>query len=84
VLKNEDYSSKKKGKGQLIDKSKNIELIARLNRYSETKVSVPRIKRGSRQELETLINEEALPLARYLRNEVKDWNPRIVELSSSD
>jgi hypothetical protein len=81
VLKNEDYSSKKKGKRQYLDKSKNIELIARLNRYFETKVSVPRIKRGSRQEPETLINEEALLLARYLRKESNSWHPRIVSLN---
>jgi hypothetical protein len=29
------------------------------------------------QEIETLINEEASSLARYLRNEKKDWVPRI-------
>jgi hypothetical protein len=27
--------------------------------------------------LETLINEEALLLAKYLRNETKTWTPRI-------
>jgi hypothetical protein len=27
--------------------------------------------------LDTLINEEALLLARFLRNERKEWNPRI-------
>jgi len=30
-----------------------------------------------RQTLETLINEEALLLAKFLREERKDWNPRI-------
>jgi len=32
---------------------------------------------GEQQETETLISEEALLLAKYLRNERKDWNPRI-------
>jgi hypothetical protein len=44
-------------------------------------VEIPRMKVGKRQEFETLINEEALLLAKYLRNERKSWNPRIVQLS---
>jgi hypothetical protein len=28
---------------------------------------------GEQQEIETLINEEALLFAKYLRNEKKDW-----------
>jgi len=31
-------------------------------------LEIPRIMRGERQEIETLINEEALLLAKYLRN----------------
>jgi hypothetical protein len=31
---------------------------------------------GKRQEIETLINEEALLLAQYLRNEKENWIPR--------
>lgn len=34
----------------------------------------------SMQEIETLINEEALLFAKYLRLETKEWNPRIVDL----
>jgi hypothetical protein len=41
-------------------------------------VEVPRIRHGSRQTLETLINEEALLLAKYLRDERKTWVPRII------
>lgn len=33
--------------------------------------------RGEKQEFETLINEEALLFAKYLRNEKKEWRPRI-------
>jgi hypothetical protein len=32
--------------------------------------------RGKKQEFETLINEEALLFAKYLRNEIKEWKPR--------
>jgi hypothetical protein len=35
---------------------------------------------GKQQEIETLINEEALLLAMFLRNERQSWKPRISEL----
>jgi CRISPR/Cas system-associated endonuclease Cas1 len=34
-------------------------------------------KKGKRQTIETLISEEALLFAKYLRNEKKEWVPRI-------
>ena len=48
-----------------------------LNKYFETKVEIPRIKVGKRQTIETLINEEALLFAKFLRNEKTEWRPRI-------
>jgi hypothetical protein len=39
-------------------------------------VEIPRIKVGERQMIETLISEEVLLFAKYLRNEMKQWNPR--------
>jgi len=56
-------------------------LIGELNRYFETEVNIPRIRKGERQEIETLIDEEAFLFAKYLRGERPSWNPRIVELS---
>lgn len=47
------------------------------NRY----VEIPRIKHGNRQTLDTLINEEALLLAKFLRNERKEWIPRTVNIN---
>ena len=38
---------------------------------------IARLKNGKRQTLETLIPEEALLLAKYLRNESREWLPRI-------
>jgi hypothetical protein len=35
------------------------------------------MRQDKRQTLETLINEEALLLAKFLRNEKKEWKPRI-------
>ncbi len=40
-------------------------------------VEVPRVRHGNKQTIDTLISEEALLLARYLRNEKKDWHPRL-------
>lgn len=41
------------------------------------RVAVPRIRIGKRQTIETLINEEALLLAKFLRDERNTWIPRI-------
>jgi hypothetical protein len=35
----------------------------------------------TRQNIETLINEEALLIAKFLRNEQKEWNPRMALLN---
>ena len=56
------------------------EFIKRLNAYFESKVEIPRMKVGKGQKLETLIDEEALLLAKYLRDEKKSWVPRIAIL----
>lgn len=81
VLKIEDCSTDRKGKRQYLNEEKTRDLINRLNRYFETRVETPRIRRGEHQEIETLINEEALLFAKYLRDEKPTWNPRIVALS---
>jgi hypothetical protein len=41
---------------------------------------IPRIRHGSKQTLDTLINEEAFLLSQYLRNEKQKWIPRVVSL----
>ncbi|HDQ06723.1 MAG TPA: hypothetical protein ENN36_08405 [Candidatus Bathyarchaeota archaeon] len=46
------------------------------NRY----VEIPRIKHGKRQTLDTLINEESLLLAKFLRKEKKEWKPILPNL----
>lgn len=81
ILKQEAYAGNKFGKRQYINESKNREFLDRLSRYFETKVTIPRIRRGEHQEIETLIGEEAFLFAKYLRDEKPTWNPRIVELS---
>jgi hypothetical protein len=41
------------------------------------------MRHGSRQTIDTLINEEACLLARFLRNEKERWIPRITDLASA-
>jgi hypothetical protein len=43
-------------------------------------VKIPRIRHGKKQTLDTLISEEALLFAKYLRNERKEWIPRIINV----
>jgi len=52
-----------------------------LNSLFECEVEIPRMRHGSRQSLDTLINEEATLLAQYLRNEHDSWFPRIAKRS---
>jgi hypothetical protein len=47
-----------------------------LNLFFERMVDIERIKVGKRQTIDTLICEEALLFAKYLRNERKEWIPR--------
>ncbi len=48
-----------------------------LNSLFERKFDVPRIKHGEKQTLDTLICEEALLLAKFLRGERGCWLPRL-------
>ncbi|MDH5691356.1 MAG: hypothetical protein OEY81_08020 [Candidatus Bathyarchaeota archaeon] len=73
----EDYSSSRKGKREYLCEEKTRDLMERLYGFFESWVDVARVKHGDRQTVETLINEEALLLAKYLRNERETWSPRI-------
>jgi CRISPR-associated protein Cas1 len=77
VLKTEWFSVDRLGKRQVLNREKTKELTERLNDYFERKVEIPRIRHGSKQTIETLINEEAMLLAKYLRSEIPQWKPRI-------
>jgi CRISPR/Cas system-associated endonuclease Cas1 len=48
-----------------------------LNNLFNRKVQIPRIKHGEKQTLDTLICEEALLLAKFLRGERNSWVPRL-------
>ena len=80
IMKDERTTRKRWGKREYLNVSKTRELERGLNELFECWVDVPRIKHGSRQTLETLINEEALLLAKYLRDEKNSWLPRITRV----
>jgi len=53
------------------------DMMNQLSHYFESMVEMPRMKVGERQTIETLINEEALLFAKFLRSERSTWSPRI-------
>ena len=59
VLREEDYSLNRKGRREYLKKDKNTAFVRKLNKYLATIVEVPRTRVGERQEIESLINEEA-------------------------
>jgi hypothetical protein len=56
------------------------DLAQSLDELFDRKVEILRMRHGSRQTPDMLISEEALLLARFLRNERKEWKPRIVSI----
>jgi CRISPR-associated protein Cas1 len=79
ILKTDEYANKK-DKRQFLNDSKRRDFLGNLDRCFKSNVSIARIRRGRKQELETLVNEEALLFAEYLRDEKQSWIPRKVEL----
>jgi len=77
TVKTESCSSNRKGKREYLNDKKTMNLMRNLTEYFERMVDVARIMHGNRQSIDTLISEEALLLAKYLRNEIKTWTPRI-------
>lgn len=70
----------KMGKRQYLNNTKTSQVMKRLDLFFEEKVEVPRIYLGKQQTLETLINEEALLLAMFMRGKKNTWMPRILPL----
>jgi CRISPR-associated protein Cas1 len=73
AMRREDYSPKRKGEREYLNKTLARDMMNKLNSFFESTVEIPRMKHGKRQTVETLINEEALLLAKYLRNERHSW-----------
>jgi hypothetical protein len=75
------YDEAQDGQEDHLCKFETDSLADGLNNLFKRKVEIPRIKHGKRQTLDTLINEESLLLAKFLRKERKKWNPRIVNIN---
>jgi len=83
-VKSEDFSTKRKGKREYLNDFQTRGLVKGLNQYFQSKVRIPRIRMGDKQEIETLISEEALLFAMFLRDERPSWKPRIASLDASN
>jgi CRISPR-associated protein Cas1 len=77
ITKTESVSTNRKGKREYLNDSQTCDLVKGLDQYLQSKVAISRMRMGNTQEIETLISEEAFLFAKYLRNEKKDWTPRI-------
>ena len=77
TTKTESISRKRKGKREYLNNIQTRDIMKQLNQYFECEVEIPRIRVGLRQTIETLISEEALLLAKYLRDERDNWTPRM-------
>ena len=64
-MKGERTTMKRWDKREYLINSKTRELERGLDKIFEGMVEVPKIRHGSRQTIETLINEEALLLAKF-------------------
>jgi len=84
TVKAESVSRKRKGKREYLNDLETRDFMKQLYRYFEAKVEVSRIRVGKRQTIETLINEEALLFAKFLRDERETWVPRINSNSRSN
>ena len=80
TTKTETLSRKKKAKREYLNDVTTKDFSNKLNLYFEKSTKIPRIRVGNKQTIDTLISEEALLLAKYLRNEKNDWIPRIAIL----
>jgi hypothetical protein len=52
-------------------------MMKELESFFELKVEILLLRHSKKQKTETLINEKALLLAKYLRGEIQSWKARI-------
>jgi len=82
-LKPRDFEAKtemfkgKRGKRIYLKRPKTKELTVGLQEFFLRKVDVPRFRHGNKQEIESLINEEAVLLSLFLRGKRESRIPRI-------
>ena len=76
ISKDESVSRNRRGKRQYLKDSLTRSMMRELEDFFMSRVEIPAMRHGNSQTIETLINEEALLLAKYLRNEKMVWIPR--------
>jgi len=81
VSKDENVSRSRKGKRRYLKDSQMRCMMRDLDEFFLSRVEIPSMRSEKSQAIDTLINEEALLLAKYLRNEKSVWIPRIVGVS---
>ncbi|MCW3976822.1 MAG: CRISPR-associated endonuclease Cas1 [Candidatus Bathyarchaeota archaeon] len=81
IVKSEMLSRKRQGKREYLNCCQTRDLMKQLHGFFERKVDVPRVRIGNRQSVETLISEEALLFAKYIRGEKATWIPRVAVLN---
>jgi hypothetical protein len=72
------------GKREYLNDAETRRMMKEFERYFESKVEIQRIIHGKSQRLVTLINEEALLLVKYLRDEKSIWTPRIAYTTAKE
>lgn len=83
TFKTEKASRQKKGKREYLNDSETKNFTKKLQTNFEAYVEIPRIRVGNRQTFETLICEEAFLFAKFLREEGKEWIPRMASIDSA-
>jgi hypothetical protein len=82
IIKAEAQLRNKRGQREYLNDMKTKDFMDQLNAFFGSFIEIPRIKIGVRQTIDTLINEEALLFAKYLRDEIPTWSPRILRLNA--
>ena len=80
TVKLESFSRKRTGKREYLNDAETRRMMRELDEYLASTVEIPLIRHSKKQRLETLINEEALLLAKYVRGENENWIPRIAQM----
>jgi len=82
TTKIENYSTKRMAKREYLNNEKTRQLMKGINDLWEQKVEIKRVEgHGEKTTVETWINETAILLAKYIRNEKSSWQPQIALLN---
>jgi len=71
-----------KGYRLFLNRTETRKFVNALHEFLHQHINIARFRHGSRQQIETLISEEAFLFAQYIRNEKSTWQPRIVNLNT--